>query len=78
MVGSSIMCTAHEISIEEQRVMRWSVLRYVWDTGQRADGVLVRRPEGKRPLGRGKYQLRPTVNLLAPELFFFNFSTPCI
>ena len=32
--------------------MRWSGLRYVWDTGQSADRVLVGRPEGKRPLGR--------------------------
>jgi len=49
---------------KEQRVMRWSSLRNVWDTGQRADRVLVGRTEGKRPLGRGKYQLRPTVKKL--------------
>ena len=31
-------------------------------------------PDSKQPLGL-KIQL---INLLAPELFFFNFSTPCI
>jgi hypothetical protein len=40
--------------------------------------VLVGKPEGKRPLGRPMLRWEDNINVLAPELFFFNFNTSCI
>jgi len=40
--------------------------------------VLMGKPEEMRPLGRPRCRWQDNINLLAPELFFSNFSTLCI
>ena len=62
----------------QSRGMRWA--GHVARMGEKR-GVykgFVGKPEGRRPLGRPRRRWEDKIKLLAPELFFFNFSTPCI